>query len=108
MLADVSPRVQWTEMAGFPCAGTHIGPQAVVEQVFKRLATEWEGYTFRLGALYDAGRTVIATGDYSGRCRASGRSFQARVAHVWQVQQGRIVAFEQFTDTLLVHRAMTL
>ena len=49
MLADVSPQVRWTEMAGFPCAGTHIGPQAVVEQVFQRLATEWEGYTFRLG-----------------------------------------------------------
>lgn len=107
MLADVSPQVRWTEMAGFPCAGTHIGPQAVVEQVFQRLATEWEGYTFRLGKLYDAGATVVATGDYAGTCRATGQSFQARVAHVWQVEQGHIVAFEQFTDTLLVHQAMT-
>lgn len=106
MLADASPEVRWTEMAGFPCAGTHVGPQAVVEQVFRRLGAEWDGYRFRLGALYDAGDTVVATGDYAGTCRATGRSFEARVAHVWQVAQGRIVAFEQFTDTLLVHRAM--
>lgn len=29
MMADVSPQVRWTEMAGFPCAGTWVGPQAV-------------------------------------------------------------------------------
>jgi ketosteroid isomerase-like protein len=32
---------------------------------------------------------------------------QARVAHVWKLQGGQIVAFEQFTDTLLVHQAMS-
>jgi len=25
MMADVSPSARWTEMAGFPCAGTWIG-----------------------------------------------------------------------------------
>lgn len=29
MMANVSPQVRWTEMAGFPCAGTWVGPQAV-------------------------------------------------------------------------------
>jgi ketosteroid isomerase-like protein len=32
---------------------------------------------------------------------------QARVAHVWKLQGRQIVAFEQFTDTLLVHQAMS-
>jgi uncharacterized protein len=27
MMVEVSPQVRWTEMAGFPCAGTWIGPQ---------------------------------------------------------------------------------
>ena len=30
---------------------------------------------------------------------------QARVAHVWQLAGGKVVKFEQFTDTLLVDRA---
>jgi uncharacterized protein len=28
------------------------------------------------------------------------------VAHVWKLQDGKIAAFEQFTDTLLVNQAM--
>jgi len=35
MFADVADDVQWTEMAGFPCAGTHVGPAQVIEKVFK-------------------------------------------------------------------------
>jgi ketosteroid isomerase-like protein len=35
-----------------------------------------------------------------------GRSMHARVAHVWRLAGGKIVAFEQFTDTLLVAKAM--
>ena len=26
MMANVSAQVRWTEMAGFPCAGTWVGP----------------------------------------------------------------------------------
>jgi len=26
MMAEVSPQVRWIEMAGFPCAGTWVGP----------------------------------------------------------------------------------
>ncbi|MCJ0766010.1 nuclear transport factor 2 family protein [Variovorax terrae] len=106
MLADMAPDVRWTEMAGFPCAGTYVGAQAVVEHVFQRLAADWQDYRFTLERLYDAGATVLATGQYSGTHRASGRSFTARVAHVWQLHGGRVTAFEQFTDTLLVAQAV--
>ena len=44
MMAEVAPDVQWTEMAGFPCAGTHVGPAQVIEKVFEVLGREWEGF----------------------------------------------------------------
>ncbi|OOG43922.1 nuclear transport factor 2 family protein [Polaromonas sp. A23] len=106
MMADVSPEVRWTEMAGFPCAGTWVGPQQVVNNVFAVLGSNWEGYRFKLERLIDAGDNIVGIGDYQGRYRTSGKSMQARVVHVWQLQGGQIVAFEQFTDTLLVQRAM--
>jgi len=106
MMADVSPEVRWTEMAGFPCAGTWVGPQQVIDNVFAVLGSTWEGYGFKLERLVDAGDNIVGIGDYQGTYRATGKSMQARVAHVWQLQGGRIVAFEQFTDTLLVQRAM--
>lgn len=106
MFADVADDVQWTEMAGFPCAGTHVGPAQVIEKVFKALGAEWEGYRFVLERLVDGGDTVVGIGDYHGRNRATGKAMHARVTHVWQVHGGKVRRFEQFTDTLLVARAM--
>jgi ketosteroid isomerase-like protein len=106
MFADLADDVQWTEMAGFPCAGTHVGPPQVLEKVFKVLGAEWEGYRFVLERLVDGGDTVVGIGDYHGRHRQTGKSMHARVTHVWQVQGGKVRRFEQFTDTLLVAQAM--
>jgi uncharacterized protein len=106
MMADVSPQARWTEMRGFPCAGTWTGPQAVIDNVFAVLGSQWDGYRFELERLVDGGDTVVGIGSYHGTFLATGKAMQARVAHVWQLQGGRVVAFEQFTDTLLVRAAM--
>lgn len=106
MMAHVSPQVRWTEMAGFPCAGTWVGPQAIIDNVFAALGRDWGGYRFELDTLMDAGNHIVGTGTYSGTYRATGKAMQARVAHVWRLQGGEVVAFEQFTDTLLVRQAM--
>lgn len=105
MMADVSPQVRWTEMAGFPCAGTWVGPQAVVDNVFTTLGRDWIGYRFELQYLIDGGDQVVGVGTYHGTYRATGKEMRARVVHVWKLQGKKIVAFEQFTDTLLVHQA---
>lgn len=44
MLAALAPNATWTEAAGFPYAGTYTGPEEIIANVFKRLATEWVGY----------------------------------------------------------------
>ncbi|MDI1273607.1 nuclear transport factor 2 family protein [Polaromonas sp.] len=107
MMADVAPDVRWTEMAGFPCAGTWVGPEQVIEQVFQALGAAWTSYRFELQELIDAGDRVIALGVYHGTYGKTGKSMQARVAHVWRLENGKMVQFEQFTDTLLVAQAMT-
>ena len=107
MMVDVSPQVRWTEMAGFPCAGTWVGPQQVIDNVFAVLGRDWIGYRFELQNLIDGGDQVVGVGTYHGTFRATGKEMQARVAHVWKLQDGKIVAFEQFTDTLLVRQAMS-
>ena len=106
MMADVAPDVRWTEMAGFPCAGTWVGPEQVVEHVFKALGSAWSDYRFELAELIDAGDRVVGVGLYSGVYRKTGKSMKARVAHIWRLKEGKIVEFEQFTDTLFVAQAM--
>lgn len=106
MLAPFAPDVRWTEAAGFPYAGTYIGPDAVAANVFRRIQEDWDDYTVAIDEVIDAGDVVVGIGTYSGIFRRTGRFFAARVAHVWRLADGEVVAFEQFTDTELVARAL--
>lgn len=106
MIADIAPDCQWTEMDGFPARGTYVGPDAVVENVFKRLGGLFEGFALKVERLIDGGDDVVAIGEYSGTHRVTGKPFKARVVHVWSVRDGKIRRFEQFTDTLRVAESM--
>ncbi|MDQ2138033.1 nuclear transport factor 2 family protein [Alcaligenaceae bacterium B3P038] len=106
MMVDVADDVRWIEMAGFPCAGVWVGPQAVVNNVFAVLGREWQDYRFELDRLIDGGDQIVGVGAYIGIYRATGKPMLARATHVWTLRNAKIVAFEQFTDTLLVARAM--
>lgn len=105
MLAPLAAEVRWTEAAGFPYAGTYVGADAIVENVFTRLQDDWDDYTLAVDQVIDGGDTVIGIGTYSGTNKSTGRFFAARVAHVWRLEGGEVVAFEQFTDTEMVSRA---
>ncbi|MDP5029016.1 MAG: hypothetical protein NWQ54_13770 [Paraglaciecola sp.] len=41
-----------------------------------------------------------------GAHKATGISFKARVAHLWQLKDSKIVSFEQFVDSKTVTDAM--
>lgn len=106
VLGALSPDVEWTEAEGFPYGGTYVGPGAVLEGVFMRLGTEWEGFSAVPDEFIDGGETVVALGKYGGTYKATGRSLRANFAHVWKVREGRAFRFVQYVDTLLVHRAV--
>ena len=106
VLATMSPEIEWTEAEGYPYAGTFTGPDAVVQAVFARLATEWEGYQAVPDSYVSEGDTVVALGHYSGRYKETGKSFRAPFVHVWTVRDGKLVKFVQYTDTVLVQRAV--
>ena len=105
MMAPVTDKTAWTEMAGFPYAGTYVGPDAIIEGVFKRIDEEWDRYALKLEKLVDGGTTIVGIGTYSGVYKKTGKPMSARVVHVWQMRDGKAVSFEQFTDTRLVAAA---
>ena len=106
MVADFAPQIRWTEAAGFPLAGTYTGPDAVIEQVFKKLPETWADWSVSINEVLDAGDTVVGVGTYSGVNRVTGREFTARVAHLWRLSAGKVVAFEQIPDSAQVRDAM--
>jgi ketosteroid isomerase-like protein len=106
VLGFLSSDIDWTEAEGFPYGGTYHGPKAVLEGVFMRLGSEWEGYAAVPDEFIDGGDTIVALGKYSGKYKKTGRSFQANFAHIWKMQDGKAAQFIQYVDTLLVHRAV--
>lgn len=106
VLGVMDVNIAWTEAEGFPLGGTYHGPQAVLEGVFMRLGTEYEGFAAVPAELIDGGDTIVGLGTYSGTYKATGKSFQADFAHVWKLQDGKVIRFVQYTDTLLVQRAL--
>jgi ketosteroid isomerase-like protein len=106
LLAVLAPDASWTEAAGFPYAGTYIGPEAIVAGVFKRLATEWDGYQAKVHTYLADGDRVAAFGVYSGTYRATGKAMTATFAHLYRLQDGKIVSMEQFVDSHPVQLAL--
>lgn len=66
---------------------------AVLQGVFMRLGTEWEGFSAVPDEFIDGGDAVVVLGKYSGKYKATGKSFRAGFAHVWKIQarEGRQV-----------------
>ncbi|MFD8696203.1 nuclear transport factor 2 family protein [Kitasatospora purpeofusca] len=105
--ATLAEDVEWTEMAGFPLAGTYRTPKGVTGGVMDRLAAEWEDWTAHDDRYVVDGEEVVVLARYTAVHRATRRPLNVRVAHHFTVRGGRIVRFEQFTDTALVRDAMT-
>jgi len=95
----VAADISWTEAKGFPYRGTYIGLNAINKNVFRRLGTEWADYKFVPDGYLADGDKVVAYGTYSGTNNETGKSFTARVAHLWKLKDGKIVNFEQFVDS---------
>jgi ketosteroid isomerase-like protein len=103
----VAENISWTEAKGFPYAGTYIGLESITRNVFSRLGSEWIDYKFTPEDYIANENKVVAYGTYTGTYKASGRYFEARVAHVWKLKDGKIISFEQFVDSQTVNNAIT-
>ena len=103
--ATLAPDVEWTEMAGFPLAGTYRTPEGVTANVMERLGVEWEGWAAHDDTYVADGENVVVLARYTASHRATGKALAVRVAHHFVVRGGLIVRFEQFVDTALVRDA---
>ncbi|TQE17634.1 DUF4440 domain-containing protein [Streptomyces ipomoeae] len=105
--ATLAPDVEWTEMAGFPLAGTYRTPDGVTSSVMEQLAKEWDDWVVHDDTYVVDGENVVVLARYTATNKATGKRMDVRVAHHFVVRGGLIVRFEQFVDTAKVRDAMS-
>ncbi len=104
--ATLAPDVEWTEMAGFPLAGTYRTPEGVTANVMEKLGQDWDDWTAHDDTYVTDGENVVVLARYTAVNKTTHKPIDVRVAHHFVVRGGLIVRFEQFVDTALVREAM--
>ena len=107
VLGRMSPDIVWNEAENFPYSdrNPYHGPEAIAAGVFARCIGEWDGFAVAMEDLIDGGDRVVALGRYRGSAKTTGRSMNLQAVHVWTLQDGKVIAFQQYIDTLDVARA---
>ena len=62
--------IHWREAEGNPyqpSGAAWVGADAIVENLFMKLATEWDGFSVHPDQYHDAGDTVVVEGRYTGK-----------------------------------------
>ncbi|MEE4302601.1 MAG: SMP-30/gluconolactonase/LRE family protein [Wenzhouxiangella sp.] len=97
----MAPEIVWKEAEGNPYAdlNPYIGPEAVMAGLMSRLLDDWEAISVAPRELVVEGDRVVAFGRYKQTWKVTGKTLDIPFVHSWTVQDGKIVAFQQYTDT---------
>ena len=100
LMGALHPSIEWREADGSPYAGgnPYVGPDAV-GQLLGRISTDIAGFRLEPQTFTDGGDVVLVQGRYKGTVATTRKPFDAAFAHVWYVRDGKVVRFQQYTDT---------
>ena len=107
--AAMDEKVVWNEAENFPLAdgNPYLGFDAIVQGVFSRIGSDWEYWTLKDLALNEmTNNKVLATGRYQAKYKKNGAVIDLQMAHLWTLNNGKVVAFQQYADTKGINDAM--
>lgn len=99
MLGSLSEDNSRTEAAGFPFAGTDIGPKCVLENMFAGPATESDRFGAKPEWIVDGRDTLVVFGTYRGTSKKTGKSTSVGFAHIYDLSGSKIVKLVEHMDT---------
>jgi ketosteroid isomerase-like protein len=88
-----------------PAMGVFNGP-AGAERFFATIAEVQEAREFTPREFYATDDKVFVLGHYAWTMRASGRQVASDWVHIFTIKDGKVAAFDEFTDTARFAEAM--
>ncbi len=100
VLAALDPQVEWIENDSdhLPHRGVHVGPDAVLGEVFAVMMQLFDEFAVVAEQLHDAGDTVVVQGRAVGVTKR-GTKLDAPAAWVWTIRDGKVVRNQNYHDT---------
>jgi len=108
-LGAMDAAIEWKEAENFPYAdrNPYIGPQAVAEGVFGRIAADWEYWTLSDLQFHDTKEDmIIVIGRYNAKNNATEKIIKVPFTPMWRLKNDKATSFQQYADTYQVNKAM--
>jgi uncharacterized protein len=88
MVAQLDPEIVWEEAAEVPGSSSYRGIREV-RGYLESFAQQWEEIRFEPERILDAEERIVALVRMVARGRASGAQVDARLAHLYELREGR-------------------
>ena len=100
--------IEWHEMEGIAYGGVYTSAAAVMENIFKHVAEDWEDFGATPDTILAANDDwVAAMGRYHGRYKPTGKTLDCGFAHFFQLRNRKVIRFHQYTDSAFWNEVMS-
>ncbi|MEK9685499.1 MAG: nuclear transport factor 2 family protein [Rhodospirillaceae bacterium] len=91
--AEHSDDVVWTILEGLPYAGTHVGKDAIIQNVFSRISALWPDFNVEPISFFESGDRVFI------HVKVTIGGKQTEALHMATMKDGKQVAFTPFENS---------
>lgn len=108
-MAALSEDIVWNEAENNALAdeNPYIGPETVMSGVMARIMKDWSSFKVEPESFMADGNKVAMFGRYRATSAISGKTVNPQVVHHYTLENGKVVRFQQYVDTLALDQAMT-
>ena len=107
VLDAMDVNVEWvTPDIGIRPGGTYQG-KAGVAQFFQQVNEAWEFQSFDAREYIASGDQIAVRGSYTSTSRDTGRTALCEWVMIWKLRDGKVVHFQEYTDTAALRDALT-
>ncbi len=102
VLDALDVNIVWNEAEGNAWAdgNPYKGPDAVLNGVFARIGSDYTYFNTADVQFHEmSNNQVLATMRYKGKLKKNGAVIDAQAAHLWTLNDGKVVEFQQYVDT---------
>ena len=108
VLAGFDENIEWNEPEGLPYGGQYHGPEAVAENVFGPVTSDFPDFDVTPEEILADGDRVVVLLTLTGTAKESGNKLSMPAAHVWTVRDGKVTYFRQLADSATMNAALAV